>query len=30
VVGQEVEHEGRFGSVTSICGVHALVAFKRA
>jgi folate-binding protein YgfZ len=30
VVGQEVELEGRMGLVTSICGVHALVAFKRA
>ena len=29
VVGQEVEHEGRQGLVTSISGVHALVAFKR-
>lgn len=30
VVGQEVEHEGRSGVVTSIRGIHALVAFKRA
>lgn len=30
VVGQMVEHDGQIGSVTSICGVHALVAFKRA
>lgn len=30
VVGQEVEHEGRTGVVTSIRGVHALAAFKRA
>lgn len=30
VVGQMVEHDGQFGSVTSICGVHALVALKRA
>jgi folate-binding protein YgfZ len=30
VVGQEVELEGRMGLVTSIRGVHALVAFKRA
>ncbi len=30
VVGQEVEHEGRHGLVTSLCGTHALVAFKRA
>jgi len=29
VVGHEVEHEGRQGLVTSISGVHALVAFKR-
>ena len=29
VVGQEVDHEGRQGLVTSISGVHALVAFKR-
>ena len=29
VVGQEVEHEGRQGLVTSMSGVHALVAFKR-
>ena len=30
VVGQEVELEGRMGLVTSIRGVHALVAFKRS
>ena len=30
VVGQLVEHDGRIGSITSICGVHALVTFKRA
>jgi folate-binding Fe-S cluster repair protein YgfZ len=30
VVGQEIEHEGRLGIVTSIRGAHALVAFKRA
>ena len=30
VVGQEIEHEGRLGVVTSVCGIHALVAFKRA
>ena len=30
VVGQEVDHDGRLGVVTSICGEHALVAFKRA
>lgn len=30
VVGQMVEHDGQIGSVTSICGVHALVALKRA
>jgi folate-binding protein YgfZ len=29
VVGQEVEHDGRQGTVTSISGTHALVAFKR-
>ena len=29
VVGQEVEHEGRQGTITSVSGVHALVAFKR-
>ena len=29
VVGQEVEHEGRIGVVSSIQGVHALVAFRR-
>jgi folate-binding protein YgfZ len=29
VVGQEVEHEGRQGLVTSVSGAHALVAFKR-
>ena len=29
VVGQMVEHDGQIGSVTSICGVHSLVAFKR-
>ena len=30
VVGQEVDFDGRMGLVTSIRGVHALVAFKRA
>jgi folate-binding protein YgfZ len=30
VVGQEVEHEGRMGVITSKRGVHALAAFKRA
>lgn len=30
VVGQEVEYEGQFGVVTSVCGVHALATFKRA
>lgn len=29
VVGQEVERDGRQGTVTSISGTHALVAFKR-
>jgi folate-binding protein YgfZ len=29
VVGQEVEHEGRIGVVSSVQGVHALVAFRR-
>lgn len=29
VVGQEVELDGRQGTVTSIIGTHALVAFKR-
>ena len=30
VVGQEVASDGRMGLVTSVRGVHALVAFKRA
>ena len=30
VVGQEVDHDGRVGLVTSTSGEHALVAFKRA
>jgi folate-binding protein YgfZ len=30
VVGQEVDHDGRVGIVTSTSGKHALVAFKRA
>jgi len=30
VAGQEVEHEGRIGVITSKRGVHALAAFKRA
>jgi folate-binding protein YgfZ len=30
VAGQEVASDGRMGLVTSIRGVHALVAFKRA
>ena len=29
VVGQEVEHEGRQGMITSLSGTHALVALKR-
>ena len=29
VVGQEVEHEGRQGKITSLSGTHALVALKR-
>jgi folate-binding protein YgfZ len=29
VVGQEVEHDGRQGTVTSISSTHALVSFKR-
>jgi folate-binding protein YgfZ len=29
VVGQEVEHEGRQGIITSLSGPHALVALKR-
>jgi hypothetical protein len=29
LVGQEVELDGRQGTVTSISGTHALVAFKR-
>jgi folate-binding protein YgfZ len=29
VVGQEVDFDGRMGLVTSVRGVHALVAFKR-
>jgi hypothetical protein len=29
VVGQEVEHEGRQGTITSLSGTHALVALKR-
>jgi hypothetical protein len=29
VVGQEVEHEGRQGLITSLSGAHALVALKR-
>ena len=30
VAGQEVASDGRVGLVTSVRGVHALVAFKRA
>jgi folate-binding protein YgfZ len=30
VVGQEVDHDGRVGIVTSTSGKHALVAFKRS
>ena len=30
VIGQEVASDGRMGLVTSVRGVHALVAFKRA